>query len=385
MTDYAPLLPTATAGQRRVLEALIKYGTYVQAAAALGLNQSTVQRHVHHAKARHARQDPAPHSAGAPEGYHLSGVSTFTKDAQGNPQWVKTRANLPDPAEYAARVEDALSTLRGVKPRPAPKVSKDLSNLLTVIPIGDPHFGMLAWPAETGDAWDLKIAAQVHRDAIARLLERAPRAAEALIVWMGDNAHADDARGVTPASGHHLDVDSRWGRMLDILVAAMVNSVDQALETHARVRLRVVLGNHDPHVSAALALAVACHYRTEPRVTVDRTPVPLYVTTWGRVLLCFAHGHAPQPERIPDILAADYRKEMGATGQAYAWTGHLHSKILRERGGVIFEAVQTLAPKDAYATHAGFRSGRGILAVTYDKRCLTETTRVTVAAQEVEK
>lgn len=383
--EYTRLLPHATPAQARLLRAIVEHGTRAAAIKALGIDERSARRLLVRAREQAARANPAEHVEQAPTGYHLKGVSTLVNGA-GEPvmQWRKTVADLPAPADYAQAVEDALATLKGVKPRRAPQHKGAAKDRLTVIPVGDPHFGMLAWPAETGEVWDLRVAGQVHRDAIARLLDKVPDAAEALIVWMGDNAHADDTKAATPASGHHLDVDSRWHKMLDKLIAAMVNSAEQALERHARVRMRIVLGNHDPHVSAALALALACYYRDEPRVTVERQPTPLFVTTWGRVLLAFAHGHAPAPERVPDILAADYRKEIGSTEQGYLYTGHKHNKELRERGGLVMEAVQTLAAKDAYATHAGYRSARGIFADTYDRRFLCATDRAMVAAQDVQ-
>jgi hypothetical protein len=201
---------------------------------------------------------------------------------------------------------------------------------------------------------------------------------------MGDSAHADDASGMTPASKHILDVDSRWEKMIGILFSAMVNSVSCALLRSTEVVCRVIKGNHDPHISAALALALEAYYRLEPRVTIERAPTPLYVTTWGRVLLAFAHGHAPAPERVPDVLAADYRTEIGATAQGYLFTGHRHNKMLSERGGLVMEAVQTLAAKDAYATHAGYRSARGLSCITFDKRYLAPVQRIEIAAQDVD-
>jgi molybdenum-dependent DNA-binding transcriptional regulator ModE len=367
--DVDELLPFASPRQAEFLHAIKKTGSTRAAAKAMGCDRRRVQDALLRVRKARAAVDASTRGGVvAPAGITYKGVSTLVRIAGSSEtpvlQWRKDSAAAPDPAAYAEAVADALAALKGVKPRKAPRGCEP--SLLTVIPVGDPHIGMRSWARETGADWDLKIAAQVHRDAFARLLSKAPKASTALIVFMGDNAHADNGTAMTPASGHHLDVDSRWSHMLEVLLAVMVNGVEQALVGHTHVIVRVVLGNHDPHVSAAMAVALQSHYRHEPRVTVAREPVPLFVRVWGETLLCFAHGHAPQPERVPDILAADYRKEIGDTKQGHLYTGHVHSKVLRERGGLTMESVPTLAAKDAYATHAGFRSSRGMYADTFD-------------------
>lgn len=369
-----------TPRQAEILEAYRKYGSGRKAAAALGLNPRTVWRTLANA----AKKLPALHAHKAPPGYRLRGVSTLL-NAAGEPTqtWVKTATDPIDPDAAVRALRYAIDAANVPARAGRPALDYTEGDRITVMPIGDPHFGALSWPAETGQAWDLKIAAQTHRAAIDRLFAKAPLAGIALVVWMGDNAHANDQSNATPASGHRLDTDSRWERMLAVLFAAMIHSVDAALVAHANVVVRIIKGNHDPEVSAALALGLEAYYRSEPRVHVDRTPTPLFIYEWGKCLLVFAHGHAPPPERIPGILSSDYRAELGRTKQTYIYTGHLHSKILRETGGAIFEAVQTLAARDAYATHAGFRSGRGLFIDTYDRRYTVATDRASVAAGDL--
>lgn len=366
----------------RQAEILAKYrelGTQRAVAEALGLNVRTVERTI----ARAARSLPDLHAKKAPPGYRLRGVSTLLNRA-GEPTqtWVKTAADH-DPESVVRALRDAIEVATIPRAVACTHPTKTFQGVLNVLPIGDPHFGMLSWPQETGAAWDLKIAAETHRDAIDRLFAKAPPAEVACVVWMGDNAHANDQSNATPRSGHRLDTDSRWERMLAVLFAAMIHSVDAALRAHRGVIVRFVKGNHDPEVTAALALGIEAYFRNEPRVKVAREPTPLFVLEWGKVLLVFAHGHDPAPERIPGILASDYREAMGRTEQTIVYTGHLHSKILREQGGCIFEAVQTLAPRDAYATHAGYRSARGIFLDTYNEHDTVATDRASVRPRRI--
>lgn len=370
-----------TPRQKEIAEAVKEHGSEVAAARALGVTRQTV----HAAMRRVARKDPTLHADGAPEGYDLRGVSTLRRaDGSTALQWVKTHQERPDPEAYARAVAAAIEACTAPRPPLPIAVGHSPTDLLSVLPIGDAHFGMLSWPEETGQRWDLKVAAEVHRRAVEDLLAMAPAADRTLVVWMGDAAHADDATGLTPASKHSLDTDSRWERSIGVLFAAMVNATELALRSSREVIVRVVKGNHDPHVAAALALALEAYYRLEPRVTVDRAPTPLYVYVHGRVLLAFTHGHAPKPERVPGILMADYRRELGATEHGYLYTGHVHSKQLREVGGLQMESVQVLSARDAYATHAGFRSGRSIFVDTFHAEKLAPIERHTIAAQDLE-
>lgn len=381
--DLEDLIPFATARQAELARAWLQHGSAGRAARALGMSCKTVESSIRRLRNRAARKDPSKHVARAPEGYHLRGVSTLVNTQTGQPvmQWQKTARDGFDPEKFAEACAGAIETIPRARITRSPRRVQD--DLLHVLPIGDPHFGMLSWAPETGEDWDLAIAARTHARAISQLLSSAPCAQRTLVVWMGDSAHADDTSGLTPASKHVLDVDSRWEKMIGILFTAMVNSIGCALRRSREVVCRVVKGNHDPHVAAALALALEAHYRTEPRVLIERAPTPLYVTTWGRVLLAFAHGHAPTPDRVPDVLAADYRTEIGATEQGYLFTGHRHNKMLTERGGLVMEAVQTLAARDAYATHGGYRSARGLSCITFDRRKLAPIQRIEIAAQDL--
>lgn len=125
-----------------------------------------------------------------PEGVKLRGTSTLTDIRTGETvlQWVKTTADDERRAEMLAEMVKAMGEkLPKVSPRKASGNYRD--ELLTVYPIGDPHIGMCSWPAETGDDWNLKIAEQMHCDAMAELVRSAPASKQAVVVNLGDLYH----------------------------------------------------------------------------------------------------------------------------------------------------------------------------------------------------
>src|SRR5688500_908615 len=91
----------------------------------------------------------APLHGGAPEGYLMRGRSTlYNKRGEIIAEWVKTAKDKED--EYQAIME-AIKGIADdwVKPKAIQKPKGFLADdLLTVIPLGDPHIGAFSWAEE---------------------------------------------------------------------------------------------------------------------------------------------------------------------------------------------------------------------------------------------
>lgn len=264
--------------------------------------------------------------------------------------------------EWAARLSDVPSAVR-TKP---PTISN--SDLCAVYPMGDPHFGMYAWAAEAGEDFDLAIAERITYRAIDELVAAAPPAREAVILELGDFFHSDNSQNRTEASGHALDVDTRWARVLAIGLRAMVYVIKAALRKHARVTVRIVQGNHDTHSSSALALALDAHFRNERRVSIDLSPAPRWYYRFGRVLIGATHGHQCRPKNLPAAMASERSRDWGETEFRYFHFGHVHHKTVTEHPGCITESFRTLAPRDAWHAGQGYSAGRDMQCITYHRK-----------------
>jgi hypothetical protein len=170
-----------------------------------------------------------------PEGHAVKGVSALL-DADNRivAQWVKTNKD----AEKTADLIDAIkATFDGYTGRaelpPAPAHCDE--DLLTVYNLGDHHLGLLSWGAETGANYDLKIAERVLLDTMARLVASAPAAKTAIVLNLGDFIHSDSQLNRTEKSGHPLDVDGRYAKILQTGVRLLVDCVEMALSKHRRV------------------------------------------------------------------------------------------------------------------------------------------------------
>ena len=361
LKDYATVM------QGRYIDAVNAKGSYRAASAFLKVHHSVIQRGVKSAKKKAALGGYAPDhdmTHPAPSPFKVKGTSTLYDEAgKLRLQWVKTALDQSK-AEEAIRefVEHLVQDAKGLAPAiPAPEVSN--ADLLAVYPMGDPHFGMYAWAAETGEDFDTDIAEKLTCAAIDRLVDSAPPAETALILELGDFFHADDSSNVTPTHGFALDVDTRWARVMQIGLRAMVYVIKRAAEKHKKVIVRIKRGNHDPHSSFALALALDAYFHGHERIKVDLSPAIHWYYRFGDVLIGSTHGDTTKMKDMPGIMAADRPEDWGQTKFRYWYVGHFHHVEVREYPGVICEIFRTLAARDAYHAGRGYRAGR-------DMRCI---------------
>lgn len=302
-----------------------------------------------------------------PDGYVAKGTSTlYRPDGSIAAQWVKTTRDMERMRELQLAAVDAMAAdLPRVAPRKASGAWR--SDLLTVYPIGDPHFGMLSWPDETGDDWNLDIARQVHVDAMSELVQAAPTTETAVVINLGDALHFDSLEAKTPRSGHMLDADGRYAKVVDVAIMMMRQCIESALSKHKTVHVICVPGNHDETGGMWLARLLAIAYEREPRVTVETTPSLFAYYRWGKVLLGIHHGHTCKPDKLPGVMAVDRARDWGETEHRHWLMGHVHHETRKEYAGVTVESFGTLAAKDAYAANGGWRSARPMQALVFHR------------------
>lgn len=383
---------------RRTLAAKAEHKTVSATARALGYQRSTVRDHEHEAARRGLlgfkpvlpgfeikqtstqkddagnvekewiQQRPARGEKFAlPPGHIVKGISARA-DADGNvfDQWIKTKLDNAIP-DLVAALTAVFKAYKG-KARPAARPVANLASLLSVYPIADLHLGMQAWRRETGEAYDLSIAIRRAKSMIAQLVAQAPASRTALILNLGDWQHNDDQRNATPRSHHQLDVDSRYPKILAAGVELMIELIELAKRRHAHVIVRNLPGNHDPHASVALTLALKFFYARDKRVTIDDDPGEFFFHRFGATLIGAHHGHKAKPDRLAMAMAVNRREDWGATHYHQFFFGHIHHETAKEVGDVRVESFQTIAGKDAHAAGGAYVSGKSLVSVTIHRR-----------------
>lgn len=352
----------ASLRQRQIIDAVNVAGTVTGGAKAIGVTRATAQSAIRRATLTAARAGYAPaHDMTHPvaPGFHARGVSTMYKaDGTRGVQWVKSNVNREYEHEVLVEAMQRLAETFEARAKPVRAAKAHDRDLLAVYPMGDPHFGLLSWPAETGAVFDLSIAERTLVDAVDQLVDLAPRCEQALIVNLGDFFHTDSSANRTTRSGNPLDVDSRWAKILDVGIRAMRRCIDRALIKHRRVRVINEIGNHDDHSAVMLSIVLANYYSNEPRVEIDTSPALHHWHRFGANLIGVTHGDKAKPQDLPGIMACDRAKDWGETSFRYWYCGHVHHDRVKEYPGCLVESFRTLAAPDAWHVGQGYRSGR---------------------------
>ena len=363
-----PTRPLSTEKMQEAVEAAANYPTIADAARALGVPRETLASRIKRA-AMSGYSPKHGMTKTVPDGYLVKGVSSYyDKDGNLSGQWVKSTLDQSRAEELTrAFVESMSEDVRGLSPLVPTPHHSDI-DLLTVYPMGDPHFGMYAWAKEAGDDFDLNKAESLTTQAIDRLVSSAPNSKTALLLNLGDFFHADNSTNQTPGHGHALDVDTRYAHVLQVGLRSLVHCVRRLLEKHEQVTLWMMPGNHDPHSSFALALCLSAFFENNKRVSVDLSPSLFKYFRFGRVLIGAHHGHSAKMSELPSLMACDKAEDWGKTKHRYWYCGHIHHLTRdKEHPGCVVETFRTLAPRDAWHAGKGYRAGRDMYAITHHR------------------
>lgn len=380
------LLDYATPRQREYIALLANYDSFREAERAEGLTGDTISSSIRRLKAFAARKGCAPghFESGTAPGFALGKV-TIQRAADGTVErtWERqspTNEQALDALREAVAgiLEPSFACLPAVL---APQVCD--ADLLTVIPMGDPHFGLLTWAEETGENFDLSIAERLTFDAVDRLATSGPNSETALLLNLGDYFHADNGTNRTPRSAAPLDVDGRFPKIARVGIRAMVRCIRRLLEKHRTVIVRNNRGNHDPHQADMLTLALEGWFHDEPRVTIEASPSSFYYHRFGNVLIGSTHGDGAKLNDLPLIMATDAPEDWAAAKFRVWHCGHFHHDQMKEHPGCTVETHRTLAAGDAWHRHSGYRAGRDMKAVVYH-RTHGEVTRVRCSITHLE-
>lgn len=313
-----------------------------------------------------------------PDGFRVKGVSSlYNKDGELAAQWVKSTADAE--RQYQMMLE-ACKAMTEDLPQYLPVCPPGNTNtdLMAVYPIGDAHIGMRAWGEETqGENWDMEIAERVQCGAMAALVEAAPAAERAVIVNLGDWFHADNMEGMTSRSGHIMDLDGRYAKMISVGMKVMRQCIQSALTKHGKVEVINVVGNHDDTGALWMSVALRHAYELDERVHIHEAPSAFHYVEFGTTLIGCHHGHTCKGERLPGVMAADQAKAWGRTEHRYWYLGHVHHQSVKEYAGVTVESFNTLTAKDAYAAFGGYRARQNMKCIVIHKE-FGEVSRHTV-------
>lgn len=358
----------ATDKQAEYIDAVNTHGSMRAASRHLGVNHKTVFRSLKAVEKKAQARGYSPKhdfTRPVPEMFVAKGVSTYyNKDGKPTGQWVK--ASLDDQKRIQAMHDVIASMCEDVPRMPAVAAPQIASNdLATVYTLTDSHVGMLSWHRETGEDWDLEIAERVLTGCFQAMIDASPAASVGIVNQLGDFLHSDGLTPVTPTSGHILDQDGRFSKVVEVAVHVLRSVVTMALAKHQKVIVIMAEGNHDMASSVWLRVLFKTLFENEPRVEVIDTPLPYYCIQHGKTMLAFHHGHLKKNDQLPILFASQFPKIWGDTTKRYAHTGHRHHVEEKEHSGITVIQHPTLAARDAYAARGGWVAERQVTSITY--------------------
>lgn len=376
----------ATDRQEQYLDAMIASGGKLRPAArSLGMKHQPLLRAMRKLKERATMAGEGDYfqsPQAIPNPLTLKGTTTLYKDGVQQLQWVKTTADADQrEALVRAACEAMAEDVPRLAPLPAPEAVQ--SALVNVYTMTDCHIGMMAWREEGGADWDLKIAERTLTGCFEDMVRRSPDAETAIIAQLGDLLHYDSLQAVTPTSGHLLDADGRFGKMVQVAIRVLRRLIDVALLKHRKVVLLPAEGNHDIASSVWMRCMFAALYENEPRVEVIQSETPYYAYQHGEVMLGWHHGHLKKPDQLPLLMAAQFAKMWGATVKRYAHLGDKHHLHEKEHSGMIVTQHPTLAARDAYASRHGWHALRSARSITYHAK-VGEVSRIVTSPDMLE-
>lgn len=301
-----------------------------------------------------------------PDGYAVKGTSTFV-DKFGNQlrQWIKTDVDKERQLEL---LQAAMDGFVADMPRAEPvDIDRtDYHKTLSLYPVFDLHIGALAHKHECGENYSTDIAERIMRSFFDYTVDTSPPSEIGVVLLGGDLLHSDGLDSVTPSSGHVLDQDSRYAKLVYVAMRATRYGINKMLTKHKSVQVKILEGNHDQSGMIWLRAAMAAFYENEPRVDVDTSPRVMHHTQYGKTFLAYTHGHTMRkPETRLSAAAADWRKDFGASEYVYTHSGHLHHQTITETSLGIDEVHGQLGAKDAYSARGGWRSQRRASVIIY--------------------
>ena len=387
MIDPDKYLPFCTGPkQEEVVRSIAEHGSVSEALRHITSDPRQFRRYWANIQQRAAAGGYAPEAGivqTMAQGEKLSKRSYLYNNQTGETHltWYKTDLKAEAVANaWQEAAREFAASLPKIKIPSAPK--SPCKDRIPWFNIGDAHIGMVAYAPEVGHNFDLKIAEAELCKALEIAISDSPNSERCVIQDMGDGTHAENFAGLTEASGHALDLDTRFPKMVHVYIRTMRYIIDRALSKYKFVDVIINQGNHSRTNDIWMKELLAAAYNTERLNVLDNTNVFIPYRMGNTFVMCH-HSDKCKPNRLASVMATDYPQDWGESIYRYVDIGHIHHGMqLKEFPGVRIESFNQLAPRDKFAHDGGWRS-RSLLTVVDRSKTYGEVARRTVPVERV--
>ena len=251
------------------------------------------------------------------------------------------------------------------------QVNVNSINLLEIC-IFDPHFGKLAWRAETDEDYDLKIAEKRVKEAVKDLLSRVNlNTVDRILLPIGNDLINIDNRHNTTFNGTPQDSDCRYMKIIKIVKRILIEMIDE-LSRIAPVDVVVVPGNHDTTSSFMMGEILESFYHKNELVNIDNDPKLRKYYQFGKNGFQFTHGNEEKHESLGLIFATEQPRLWADTKFRFAQLGHFHKNkkmwhvSVDEHQGFQVQVLPSLSGTDFWHKSKGYASMKQAKALLFN-------------------
>lgn len=242
--------------------------------------------------------------------------------------WVRLELERIVPKAYTDAIEGIFARYANDSPKWPALVSRGLKTdpaHLIEFDLFDAHFGKLAWAAECGKDYDLKIAERIYRNAVEDLMDLAsPYKAAKILIPIGNDFYHIDNLSSSTTGGTLVDSDGRYPKIIETGEVAVIEAI-RLLATVAPVSVTWVPGNHDRLASYHLMRSIHWAFSGSDRVTVDTGRATRKYVRFGTCLLGYIHGDKIKPDKLHGLMSQEQPKAWAET-TCHEWKrGHDHT------------------------------------------------------------
>lgn len=235
-----------------------------------------------------------------------------------------------------------------------PLIIKKVSGNTLVIGTFDMHLGKLAWHRETGENYDISIAAKRFLSAVKDIVNKANNVGiDKIIFPIGNDFFQFDDDESKTTKKTQVDSDVRWQKLFIRGVALLRAAIDYCM-LFADVDVIWVPGNHDFKTSFYAFETLRGYYNNVDKVNIDENIQTRTYRLVGVNLLGFTHGDKEKQNRLYTLMSNEVPELWGKSKYREWIVGHYHKGMLTEDNGVVIRILGSLTGTDAWHYQKGF-------------------------------
>lgn len=341
---------------KRAIALRDKHGNYADAATEMNLSLDQFNRRIRRARSMGLDKSLAPAIISEDLEFKSTTVQ-YDKNGKVIQEW---RRLLPQSEGLQSFVNSLIESVKNKgKSGKFVQLADNKADIMKEICINDAHIGRLCWGKESGRDYDLKIATKAVTNAIDIALGKSTYG-KIVLVFGGDTMHADSRNNKTEKSGHALDVDGRFSKIIGVTRSVMQDAVIKCSKRAPEVEVIIISGNHDWHAAIALRNITDAFFSACPNIKVEMSPAPRICRTWGNTMLVWAHGDCVKPTKWPEVVASEFPKEWAKTKYRFVHLGHIHhrktfsTQPISAMPGITVEFLDALCTPDSWHCEHGY-------------------------------